>query len=52
MIKTKAIRISSNFAVALVSQSTLFIGSKGVVRTETLRAYTEDEYRKIIAALP
>ena len=30
----------------------LAIGSKGNVRTETLRAYTEDEYRKIIAALP
>ena len=30
----------------------LAIGSRGGVRTETLRAYTEDEYRKIIAALP
>jgi len=30
----------------------LGIGSGGVVRTETLRAFTEDEYRKIIAALP
>ena len=27
-------------------------GSMGNVRTETLRAFTEDEYRKIIAALP
>ena len=26
--------------------------SKGWIRTETLRAFTEDEYRKIIAALP
>ena len=26
--------------------------SLGFVRTETLRAYAEDEYRKIIAALP
>ena len=25
---------------------------QGAVRTETLRAYTEDKYRKIIAALP
>jgi len=30
----------------------LSIGSGGSVRTETLRAFTEDEYRKIIAALP
>ena len=30
----------------------LGIGSGGSVRTETLRAFTEDEYRKIIAALP
>ena len=30
----------------------LAIGSAGNVRTETLRAFTEDEYKKIIAALP
>ena len=30
----------------------LAIGSTGAVRTETLRAFTEDEYRKIVAALP
>ncbi|MFQ6066110.1 MAG: GYD domain-containing protein [bacterium] len=30
----------------------LATGSAGAVRTETLRAFTEDEYRKIIAALP
>ncbi len=30
----------------------LVTGGLGFVRTETLRAYTEDEYRKIIAALP
>ncbi len=30
----------------------LAIGSQGNVRTETLRAFTEDEYRGIIAALP
>ncbi|MFQ6015249.1 MAG: GYD domain-containing protein [Anaerolineae bacterium] len=30
----------------------LTIGSGGAVRTETLRAFTEDEYRQIIAALP
>jgi uncharacterized protein with GYD domain len=27
-------------------------GARGYVRTETLRAYPEDEYRKIVAGLP
>jgi uncharacterized protein with GYD domain len=35
-----------------VAKLALAIGSEGNVRTETLRAYTEEEYRKIIAALP
>ncbi len=30
----------------------LAIGSQGAISTETLRAFTEDEYRKIIAELP
>lgn len=30
----------------------LALGSMGYSRTETFRAFTEDEYRKIIAALP
>jgi uncharacterized protein with GYD domain len=30
----------------------LIIGSMGAVRTETLRAFPEDQYREIIAALP
>ncbi len=30
----------------------LVAGSQGNVRTETLKAFTEDEYRQIIAALP
>ena len=30
----------------------LSIGSQGSSRGETLRAFTEDEYRKIVAALP
>jgi len=30
----------------------LSIGSQGAIRTETLRAFPEDEYRKVIAALP
>ena len=35
-----------------VAKLALSIGSGGAVRTETLRAFTEDEYREIIAALP
>jgi len=31
---------------------TLSIGSAGNVTTETLKAYTEPEYRKIISSLP
>jgi uncharacterized protein with GYD domain len=30
----------------------LSIGSRGAVRTKTLRAYTESEYRQIIDAIP
>jgi len=30
----------------------LILGSAGSVRTESCRAFTEDEYRKVIAALP
>ncbi|HJW83373.1 MAG TPA: GYD domain-containing protein [Anaerolineae bacterium] len=30
----------------------LAVGALGNVRTETLRAFTEDEYRKIVAGLP
>ncbi len=35
-----------------VAKLLLSIGKLGNVRTETLRAFTEDEYRKIIAAIP
>jgi uncharacterized protein with GYD domain len=35
-----------------VANLALTIGSGGAIRTETLRAFTEDEYRQIIAALP
>ena len=34
------------------SKVILSIASKGAIQTETLRAFPEDEYRKIIAALP
>jgi uncharacterized protein with GYD domain len=30
----------------------LAIASAGAIRTETLRAFTEEEYREIIASLP
>ena len=30
----------------------LALGSKGGVRTETMRAFSEDEYREIIKSLP
>lgn len=35
-----------------ISKVALSVGSVGAVRTETLRAFTEDEYRRIIVALP
>lgn len=34
------------------TKAALAIASRGMVRSETLRAYTEPEYRDIIAALP
>ena len=34
-----------------ITKVALSIGSRGAIRTETLRAYKEDEYRKIITAL-
>lgn len=30
----------------------LTVASAGAIRTETLRAFTEDEYRKIVSGLP
>jgi len=35
-----------------ITKVVLTTGSMGNVRTETLRAFPEDEYRKIIASLP
>ena len=35
-----------------VGKLVLMIGAQGNIRTETLRAFTEEEYRKLIAALP
>ena len=35
-----------------IAKLALIVGSKGAVRTKTFRAFTEDEYRNIITALP
>ena len=35
-----------------VAKLALAVGSQGAIHTETLRAFTEDEFRKIIATLP
>ena len=35
-----------------VAKLLLMIGGQGNVRTQTFRAFNEDEFRKIIAALP
>jgi uncharacterized protein with GYD domain len=35
-----------------VAKLLLIIGAQGNIHTETFRAFTEEEYRKIIAALP
>jgi uncharacterized protein with GYD domain len=35
-----------------MAKAALAIGSLGNVRSETLRAFTEDEFRKIVASLP
>ena len=35
-----------------IVKAALAVGSLGNVRTETLRAFTEDEFKKIVAGLP
>lgn len=37
---------------AAAAKIALTVGSAGNVTTETLRAFTDDEYREIVAALP
>lgn len=37
---------------AAVAKVSLALGSRGNVRTETFRAFTEEEFRKIVGALP
>ena len=36
----------------VIARINLMLGSKGAVRTQTSRAFTEAEYRKIVASLP
>ena len=36
----------------IAAKVALALGSLGNVRTETLRAFTEDEYRRIVSELP
>lgn len=36
----------------IIAKLALIIGAKGTSRTITLRAFTEEEYRKIIDELP
>ena len=36
----------------VVAKLALALGSRGNVRSETLRAFTETEYRSLVAALP
>lgn len=37
---------------ATIAKISLAVGALGNVRTQTLRAFNEDEYRKIIGSLP
>jgi uncharacterized protein with GYD domain len=46
-----AVLISQAPDAAAVVKATLTIGQRGNVRTETLRAYPEAEYRKLVAEL-
>ena len=39
-------------AIAAVAKMALSLGAMGNVRTETLRAFTEAEFRKIVGELP
>jgi uncharacterized protein with GYD domain len=47
-----AVAISEGPSDEAYATTMLALASAGAIRTETLRAFTEEEYRKIIAALP
>ena len=46
-----AIIVEAKDELAL-ARTMLVQGAKGGIRTETLRAFTEDEYRKVVSSLP
>ena len=47
-----AIVITEALDETTVAKVSLALGSRGNVRTETFRAFTEEEFRKIVNALP
>jgi len=47
-----ALVISEGPDVETLAKLLLMIGALGNIRTQTMLAFTEDEYRKIIAGLP
>ena len=47
-----AVVISEAPSDEVAAKFALTIGAQGNVRTETVRAFTEDEYRKIVSGLP
>lgn len=47
-----AVLISEGPDDETVTRQLLATGAQGDVRTETLRAFTEDEYRQLVADLP
>ena len=47
-----AVAISEGPGDEVYMTTILTIASAGAISTETLRAFTEDEYRKIVSAMP
>jgi len=47
-----AVAISEGPSDEAYATTMLALAAAGTVRSETLRAFTEEEYRKIIAAIP
>ncbi len=47
-----AVAISEGPSDEAYATTMLALAAAGAIRTETLRAFTEEEYRKIIAAIP
>jgi uncharacterized protein with GYD domain len=47
-----AVVISEAASEEIIARALLSLNSLGYVRSATMRAFTEDEYRQLIAALP